>query len=182
MSRIGIKSIPIPDSVKVNMGSGLMNVNGPKGVLDITIPIGISTKIEDGILMVERNDNSKRTRSFHGLARSLIKNSIIGVTDGFTKVLQIIGTGYKAEIIGTDKIKLTLGYSHPIEFSLPNGVEAKVEDRGTTLSLHSIDKQLVGETAAKIRELRKPDAYKGKGVRYLNEVLRLKPGKAGAKK
>ncbi len=182
MSRIGIKPISIPESVKVNLAGASMNVKGPKGDLDISIPEGISTKIEDGSLLVQRSSNSKKTRSFHGLTRSLINNSIIGVTDGFTKVLLISGTGYKAELMGSDKIKLTLGYSHPIEFALPKEVEAQVEDRGTKLSLLSIDKQLVGETAAKIRELRKPDAYKGKGVKYHDEVLRLKPGKAGAKK
>lgn len=182
MSRIGIKPISIPDNVKVNLVGASMNVKGPKGALDISIPQGISAKIEDGSLLVERSANSKKIRSFHGLTRSLINNSIIGVTDGFTKVLHIIGTGYKAELVGSDKVKLTLGYSHPIDFPLPKGVEAQVEDRGTKLSLHSIDKQLVGEIAAKIRELRKPDAYKGKGVRYHDEVLRLKPGKAGAKK
>lgn len=182
MSRIGIKPISIPDNVKVNLSGSLINIKGPKGSLDVSIPDGISTKIDDGSLLVERSNNTKKTRSFHGLTRSIINNTIIGVTDGFTKVLLISGTGYKADLVGSDKIKLSLGYSHPIEFPLPKEVEAKVEDRGTKLSLHSIDKQLVGEVAAKIRELRKPDAYKGKGVRYEDEVLRLKPGKAGAKK
>ncbi len=104
---------------------------------------------------------------------------MIGVSEGFTKVLEIIGTGYKAELVGKDKLILTLGYSHPIEFPLPKGIDATVEDRGTKLSLHSIDKQLVGEIAARIRKLRLPDSYKGKGVRYLGEELKLKPGKAG---
>lgn len=182
MSRIGIKSITIPEGVNLNLANNLLNVKGPKGALDVEIPEGISAKIEDGSVTVERSSNTKRVRSFHGLARSLINNSITGVTDGFTKVLEITGTGYKAELLGKDKLKLTLGYSHPIEFPLPKGIEAQIEDRGTKLSLHSIDKQLVGEIAAKIRQLRKPDAYKGKGVKYLGEILRLKPGKAGAKK
>lgn len=182
MSRIGIKSIKIPDGVNLNLAGNILNVKGPKGTLDVRIPEGISTKIEDGAVSVERLSNTKKVRSYHGLARAMINNSIKGVTDGFTKLLEITGTGYKAELMGKDKLKLTLGYSHPIEFPLPEGIEAQVEDRGTKLSLHSINKQLVGEIAAKIRQLRKPDAYKGKGVKYSNEILRLKPGKAGAKK
>ena len=179
MSRIGIKSIKVPDGVTVSEAKGSMSFKGPKGDLSLDIPLGINTKVEENQIYVERTGNTKRIKAFHGMTRALINNSVIGVSEGFTKVLEIIGTGYKADLKGKDKLILNLGYSHPIEFDLPKGVEATVEDRGTKLSLSSIDKQLVGEIAARIRKLRKPDAYKGKGVRYMGEQLKLKPGKSG---
>ena len=182
MSRIGRKSIKLPDKVNVETKKSVIHVKGPKGELSIDLPSGIKTNIDDGNVEVTRSSEDKQTRAYHGLVRSLLQNSIIGVSDGFTKTLEIVGTGYKAEMAGSDGLKLTLGYSHPIDFKLPKGIEAKIEDRGTVLKLEGIDKQIVGETAAKIRKLRKPDAYKGKGVRYQGEQLRLKPGKAGAKK
>ncbi len=144
MSRIGVKPIKIPDGVTINSVKGSLSVKGPKGDLNVEIPHGISAKVEENEVLVERDNNSKRNRAFHGLTRALINNSVIGVSEGFTKVLEIIGTGYKAELVGKDKLILTLGYSHPIEFPLPKGIDATVEDRGTKLSLHSIDKQLVG--------------------------------------
>jgi len=182
MSRIGRKSIKLPEKVNIETKNSVINVKGPKGELSIDVPSGIKTSIDDGNVMVTRSSEDKQTRANHGLVRSLLQNSIIGVSDGFTKTLEIVGTGYKAEMAGSDTLKLTLGFSHPIDFKLPKGIEAKIEDRGTLLMIEGIDKQIVGETAAKIRKLRKPDAYKGKGVRYKGEELRLKPGKAGAKK
>ncbi|MGI9553898.1 MAG: 50S ribosomal protein L6 [Thermodesulfobacteriota bacterium] len=182
MSRIGRKSIKLPDKVNVESKNNVIHVKGPKGELSVSLPDGIITNIDDGTVEVTRKNEDKQTRAFHGLTRSLLLNSIVGVSEGFTKTLEIVGTGYKAEAAGSDGLKLTLGYSHSIDFKLPKGVEAKIEERGTLLTLEGIDKQIVGETAAKIRKLRKPDAYKGKGVRYKGEELRLKPGKAGAKK
>lgn len=182
MSRIGRKQIKLPDGVNIETKNKELFVNGPKGKLSVDIPEGIKTSIEDGAIQVQRENNQKRTKAFHGLVRSLILNSVTGVSEGFSKTLEIVGTGYKAELDGKDKLKLTLGFSHPVNFKLPDGVTAKVEERGTVLVLEGIDKQVVGETAANIRKIRKPDPYKGKGVRYRGEKLRLKPGKAGAKK
>ena len=181
MSRIGRKSITVPDSVKIDNKNGTLHVNGPKGEIKVKIPQGIEMNISDGSINITRNSEDKRVKAFHGLTRSLIENAIIGVSEGFTKILEIVGTGYKAELNGKDQLKMSLGYSNPIDFKLPSNVEAKVEDRGTVLILEGIDKQLVGETAARVRKLRKPDSYKGKGVRYRGETLRLKPGKAGGK-
>ena len=182
MSRIGRKQIKVPDGVNIETKNNVISVKGPKGLLNVNIPEGIKTTLEDGAIQVQRENNQKKTRAYHGLVRSLLLNSVTGVTEGFSRTLEIVGTGYKAELNGKDKLKLTLGFSHPVDFNLPEGVSAKVEDRGTLLILEGIDKQVVGETAANIRKIRKPDPYKGKGVRYKGEELRLKPGKAGAKK
>lgn len=181
MSRIGRKQINIPENVKIENKAGLLHVNGPRGELTVKIPEGIEVNLSDSVLGVIRKSEEKKVRSFHGLTRSLIENAVLGVSEGFIKTLEIVGTGYKAELSGNDQLKMSLGYSNPIDFKLPSNVTAKVEDRGTVLILESIDKQLVGETAARVRKLRLPDAYKGKGVRYKGEQLRLKPGKAGGK-
>lgn len=180
MSRIGTKPVVIPDGVTATPRRGAIEIKGPKGSLKVTVPEGIKAVLEDGTVVVSRQSEEKRIKSFHGLTRSLINNSVIGVSEGFTKVLRITGTGYKADLLGKTGLRLSLGYSHPVDFALPQGIEATVEERGTLLSLHGIDKQLVGETAARIRKIRPPDSYKGKGVRYEGEKLRLKPGKAGA--
>ncbi len=182
MSRIGRKPVNLPEGVNVETKNNEVLVKVPKGQLNVTVPQGITTTLEDGSIQVDRENNLKKTKAFHGLVRSLLLNSVTGVTEGFSKTLEIVGTGYKAELNGKDKLKLTLGFSHAVDFALPQGVTATVEDRGTLLTLAGIDKQIVGETAANIRKIRKPDAYKGKGVRYKVEELRLKPGKAGAKK
>ena len=182
MSRIGRKPIKLPEGVNIEAKNNEIMVKGPKGELNVEVPRGITAKVEDGLIQVDRENNQKRTRAFHGMVRSLLLNSVTGVTEGFSKTLEIVGTGYKAELNGKDKLKLTLGFSHVVDFNLPKGVTAAVEDRGTLLTLQGIDKQVVGETAANIRKIRKPDPYKGKGVRYKGEELRLKPGKAGAKK
>ncbi len=182
MSRIGMKPVVIPDGVKATPKRGAIEIRGPKGSLEVPVPEGIKAALQDGTVVVSRQSEEKRIKSFHGLTRSLINNSVIGVSEGFTKVLRITGTGYKADLVGKTGLRLSLGYSRPVDFSLPQGVDAAVEERGTLLSLHGIDKQLVGETAARIRKIRPPDSYKGKGVRYEGEKLKLKPGKAGAAK
>ncbi len=182
MSRIGVKPVVIPDGVTVTPGQESIEIKGPKGSLEVPLPEGIKAVVEDGAVVVSRQSDQKRIKSFHGLTRSLINSSVTGVSEGFTKVLRITGTGYKADPAGKNGLRLLLGYSHPVDFSLPGGVEATLEERGTLLSLHGADKQLVGETAARIRKIRPPDSYKGKGVRYEGERLRLKPGKAGAAK
>lgn len=182
MSRIGTKPVVMPDGVTATLKRGSLGVKGPKGALEVAVPEGIEARVDDGAIVISRKSEEKRIRAFHGLVRSLVSNSVTGVHEGFTKVLRITGTGYKAELSGKNALRLTLGYSHPVDFPLPDGIEATVEERGTLLSVHGIDKQLVGETAARIRKVRKPDSYKGKGVRYADEQLKLKPGKAGAAK
>ncbi len=181
MSRIGRKPITVPDGVKINLRKSLVEIEGGKGKLSWDIPDGINAKIEDEKILIERRNDEKRIKALHGLARSIISNMVTGVSDGFTRTLEIVGVGYRAEAVGKNEIKFNLGYSNPVEFTLPEGVSADVEERGTRVILRGIDKQVVGQTAARIRELRPPDAYKGKGIRYSYEKLRLKPGKAGAK-
>ncbi|MFQ5787503.1 MAG: 50S ribosomal protein L6 [Thermodesulfobacteriota bacterium] len=181
MSRIGIKPIKIPSEVKVESRNGTIEVSGPKGKLSRNIPEGIMTEIDADLLNVKRSNDEKSIRALHGLTRSLIANMVTGVTDGFSISLEIVGVGYKAELAEKNKIKFSLGYSKQIEFPLPDGISAEIEDRGTKLIVMGIDKERVGETAARIRKLRKPDAYKGKGIKYKDEKLKLKPGKAGVK-
>jgi len=175
MSRIGKKPIPLPSGVKVQIGANL-EVNGPKGKLTVPIPPGISVHQADGKLEVKRA--SDEHAALHGLTRALAANAVQGVSGGFTKELDIVGIGYRADVKG--KIAtFTLGYSHPIELLLPDGVDLKI-DKQTHLVLSGHDRQLLGQVAANIRALRKPDPYKNKGVRYTGEVLRKKVGKTGA--
>lgn len=181
MSRIGKIPVSLPDKVDISRSGDLLTVKGPKGELPVRIPEGVRVEVADGVVRV-KTAGEKRLKAFCGLVRMLIANSVQGVTEGFSRTLEIVGTGYKAELSGKDGLKMSLGYSHPVSFPLPAGVVAKVEARGTRLTLEGIDKQVVGETAAKIRKLREPDAYKGKGVRFSGEEVRLKPGKSGAKK
>ncbi|MBX3298334.1 MAG: 50S ribosomal protein L6 [Acidobacteria bacterium] len=185
MSRVGKKPITIPAGVTVTIAGSEIEVKGPKGTLKTPIPQGISFKQEDGSLVAERADD--HMAAFHGLARALANNAIVGVTEGFTKEMDIVGVGYKAEVQGK-KLVFALGYSHPVEYVLPDGVEAKAErvntktninQYQTTLTLTGIDKQKLGQVAAELNRLRKPDAYKGKGVRYADKYYRLKPGKTG---
>ena len=185
MSRVGKKPITIPSGVTVTINDSAMEVKGPKGTLSTPIPTGVSFKQEDGILTAERASNDQA--AFHGLARALANNAVVGVTEGFTKDLDIVGVGYKADVQGK-KIVFALGYSHPIEYPLPAGIDAKAErvntktsinQYQTTITLSGIDKQLLGQVAAELNRLRKPDAYKGKGVRYADKYYRLKPGKTG---
>src|SRR5690242_19924316 len=175
MSRIGKKPIPLPSGVKVQIGANL-EVNGPKGKLSVPIPAGISIQQADGKLEVKRA--SDEHAALHGLTRALAANAVQGVSGGFTKELDIVGIGYRADVKGK-VATFTLGYSHPIEFLLPEGVDLKI-DKQTHLVVSGYDRQMVGQVAANIRALRKPDPYKNKGVRYTGEALRKKVGKTGA--
>ncbi len=176
MSRIGKLPIPIPSGVALESKVESVEVKGPKGKLSVPIPRGITVKTEDGTVFVHRADDSKPQRAFHGLTRALLANAITGVASGYERVLEIIGTGYRAEASG-NKMTLALGYSHPVDFVLPEGVSAQIE-KNTVVTLAGIDKQLLGQVAANLRALRPPDAYKGKGIRYRGEQIKLKPGKA----
>lgn len=185
MSRIGKKVITIPKGVTVTIHDRELEVKGAKGVLKTPIPEGISFKIDGDQLQAERTSDD--LAALHGLARALANNAIVGVTEGFSKQMDVVGVGFKVDA-QAKKIVLALGYSHPIEFPLPEGVEAKAErltTKGsiqqyqTTLTLSSIDKQKLGQVAAELHKLRKPDAYKGKGVRYADVPIKLKPGKTG---
>jgi large subunit ribosomal protein L6 len=177
MSRVGRKVLPLPKGVTVSQKAGAISVKGPKGELSKPLPEGISVKTEADKLQVLRADDSRQNRSKHGLIRAHLANMVKGVTDGWNRELEINGVGYRAEVAG-DTINMALGYSHPIAFKLPKGVTAKVEKNRVTLS--SADRDLVGQTAAKVRELRPPEPYKGKGVKYVEEVIKRKVGKAGA--
>ena len=185
MSRVGKKPITIPTGVTVTINDSALEVKGPKGTLSTPVPNGVSFKQEDGTLIAERTDDS--FKAFHGLARALANSAVVGVTEGFTREMDVVGVGYKADVQGR-KINFSLGYSHPIEYPLPDGIDAKTERVGTktsinqyqlTITLTGIDKQKLGQVAAELNRLRKPDAYKGKGVRYADRIYKLKPGKTG---
>ena len=179
MSRIGNKVIPVPSTVKVQISGNLVEVQGPKGKMSNTVPDGIRFELKEGQLVALRSAETKQQRALHGLARSLVANAVKGVTDGFQKELEIVGIGYRAEARGKS-IVFSLGFSHPIDFQIPTGITIAVEKQ-TRLVISGIDKQKVGQTAATIRSLRKPDPYKNKGIRYAGEVLKKKVGKTGAK-
>ena len=178
MSRIGRLPISVPSGVSVDIDGSTVTVKGPKGTLshEVASPIEVA-KDEDGTLTVTRPNDERLSRSLHGLTRTLVSNMVVGVTDGYTKALEISGTGYRVVAKGTD-LEFALGYSHPIVIEAPEGISFAVESP-TKFSVSGIDKQQVGEVAAKLRKLRKPDPYKGKGVRYAGEVIRRKAGKAG---
>jgi large subunit ribosomal protein L6 len=175
MSRVGNKPIPLPKGVTISVGEQLQ-VEGPKGKLTVPIPAGIKIKQENGIVQIARDGDEQA--ALHGLTRALAANAVNGVSTGFTRELDIVGIGFRADVKGRIAT-FTLGYSHPIEVLLPDGVDLKI-DKQTHLVLTSFDKQLLGQTAANIRALRKPDPYKNKGIRYTGEVLRKKVGKTGA--
>lgn len=177
MSRIGDQSIEIPDGVEVHVDGSQVTVEGPVGELTDELPETVSIEIVDGEVQVERPDDSRESRSHQGLARSLISNMVEGVAEGFTKELEINGVGYRAEEHG-DYLRFDLGFSHPILFELPDQVEVSLESQ-TELELKSPDKELLGQIAAKIRNLRPPEPYKGKGIKYKDEQIRRKVGKAG---
>ena len=177
MSRIGKLPIPVPSGVNATIDGRSVTVAGPKGTLSLDVAEPITVTEEDGSLIVARPDDEGPSKALHGLTRSLVNNMVVGVTDGFTKTLEIVGTGYRVTAKGTD-LEFALGYSHPITVKAPEGITFAVETPNK-FSVTGIDKQLVGETAANIRKLRKPEPYKGKGVRYENEVIRRKAGKAG---
>jgi large subunit ribosomal protein L6 len=178
MSRIGKAPIPVPSGVDVSISDTAVTVKGPKGELSREIPGGISLRQDGDTLVVERPDDERRSRAMHGLVRSLVNNMVIGVTDGFRKELDIVGVGYRAAAQGKNKLDMSLGFSHPVVVEAPDGIEFVVP-APTRIEIHGIDKQLVGQVAADIRALRKPEPYKGKGVRYVDERVRRKAGKAG---
>ena len=180
MSRIGRKPIDVPGNISVEIGDGMIRVKGPKGELKWAYPNGIKVSFDGGKILLERSVDSKVERALHGLARSIISNMVIGVTQGYQKVLDIVGVGYKAQVAG-NKLVFALGYSHPIQFQLPEGIKASVDTKQIQITLNGIDKQELGQIAGSLRALRLPDAYKGKGIRYAGERIKLKVGKAGKK-
>ncbi len=178
MSRIGRLPIPVPSGVDVAIDGRTVNVKGPKGALSHTVAAPITVdRDEDGTLRVTRPDDERESRALHGLSRTLIANMITGVTEGYTKTLEIVGVGYRVQARGSD-LEFALGFSHPVPVKAPEGISFAVESP-TRLRVTGIDKQQVGEVAAKIRKIRKPDPYKGKGVRYQGEVVKRKVGKTG---
>ena len=179
MSRIGNKPIPLPKDVKYTVQGNTVLVEGPKGKLTTLLAKGISLKTEDGHLVAQRENDAQAP--LHGLTRALVANAVEGVTQGWSKDLDIVGIGYRAEMKGKGTVVFTLGYSHPIEFPLPAGIEVVIDPKQTRLTVRGIDRQKVGQVAADMRSLRKPDPYKNKGVRYAGERLKKKVGKTGAK-
>ena len=179
MSRIGKKPIALPKGVTVKIEGNTVAVQGPKGKLDTQVPAGIKVEQQDGHLVALRENDSQA--ALHGLARALVNNAVEGVTKGWTRELEIVGIGYRAEMKGKGTVVFTLGYSHPIEYPLPSGIEVVVDPKQTRLSVTGIDRQKVGQVAAEMRSLRPPDPYKNKGVRYAGERLKKKVGKTGAK-
>ena len=177
MSRIGKLPVPVAKNVDITVDGSNVRVKGPKGQLERTFPVGMSFTVEDGKITVVRPNDEKQNRALHGLSRSLLSNMVVGVSEGFTKTLELQGVGYRATQAGKG-ITLAVGYSHPVEVAPPDGIELEVE--GTTkVHVRGIDKELVGQVAANIRKIRKPEPYKGKGIRYLGEYVRRKAGKAG---
>lgn len=179
MSRIGKKPIAVPKGVTVKVLDGAVEVQGPKGKLRQPFPAGINFELTDGHLQARPTSENPELGKFHGLARSLVANAVAGVTEGFKKELDIVGVGYRAELKGKQVI-FALGYSHPVVFDVPTGIDVAIEKQ-THITVTGVDRQLVGQVAANIRRLRKPDPYKQKGVRYTGEVLKKKAGKTGAK-
>jgi large subunit ribosomal protein L6 len=178
MSRIGKKPIPIPKGVTVKVGPDEVEIQGPKGTLTQKLPPGISVELSDGQLRAVMSRSDQELGKFHGLARSLVANGVRGVFEGFKRELDIVGIGYRGEVRGR-QVVFALGYSHPVVFDVPPGVEIAIEKQ-THVTVTGVDRQLVGQVAANIRALRKPDPYKQKGVRYTGEVLKKKVGKTGA--
>jgi large subunit ribosomal protein L6 len=181
MSRIGKAPIPVPNGVTVTINGADVKVKGPKGELSRTIRPEIKIKQEDGKLIVERSSEDRFVRSLHGLSRTLVANMVKGVSEGFTRNLEIVGVGYRAAVEGK-KLVMQLGYSHPVEIPMPPGVDVAVDKKATTITLTAFDKQVLGDVASDIRSRRPPEVYKGKGIKYQNEVIRRKAGKAAGKK
>ena len=178
MSRIGKSPIPVPSGVDVALEGRRVTVKGPKGTLERELPGSITVRQDGDTLLVERPDDERQTRAMHGLVRSLVNNMVVGVTDGFTKQLEIIGVGYRATAKGPDALDLALGFSHPVTVNAPAGITFEVPSPNR-IDVKGSDKEVVGQVAADIRKLRKPEPYKGKGVRYAGEHVRRKAGKAG---
>jgi large subunit ribosomal protein L6 len=180
MSRIGKMPIAIPDKVKIEPKGSAVEVTGPLGKLTQVLPPGITVKIEKNQALVEKTDQAgEKGSALHGLGRSLVQNAVIGVTQGFKKELEIVGLGYRAQVAG-DKLTMTLGFAHPVEFKLPPGIKVTIDPKMTILSITGSDAYMVGETAARIRRLKKPEPYKGSGIKYVGEHIIRKAGKAAA--
>ncbi len=177
MSRIGRAPIPVPNEVEVRVEGQRVTVRGPRGTLERVLPPDITVRQDDGVLRVERPDDERTHRALHGLTRTLVSNMVVGVTEGFSKELEIVGVGYRATAQGPTTLELALGFSHPVRVEAPEGVTFEVP-APTRITVRGIDKESVGQVAANIRKLRKPEPYKGKGVRYAGEVVRRKAGKA----
>lgn len=177
MSRIGTTPVEVPSGVEITIDKQHIVVKGPKGELSRDLPYGVTAKMDDNQIIIERNTNSRKDRSLHGLCRSLVNNMVIGVTEGYEKKLEIVGTGYRVLAKGKD-LEFQLGFSHPVEVKAPEGITFNVES-ATAFSVSGIDKELVGEIAARIRKQKKPEPYKGKGIRYAGENILRKAGKAG---
>jgi large subunit ribosomal protein L6 len=180
MSRIGKAPITVPGGVDVSIAGPDVTVKGPKGTLSRTLPGAITVRHDDGRLVVERPNDDRQNRSLHGLSRTLVSNMVVGVTDGFTKELEIIGVGYRAEATSPTSLRLALGFSHPVVMTAPEGITFECPSQ-TRVIVRGIDKEIVGQVAANIRSIRKPEPYKGKGVRYLGEKVVRKAGKTGKK-
>jgi large subunit ribosomal protein L6 len=180
MSRIGRMPIPVPSGTKVQIQDGTLVAEGPRGRVTQTLFEGYPVKIEDGVITVERPGETGPERAKHGLLRALVANAVQGVSAGFTKQLDIVGVGYRAEVKGP-QVQFALGYSHPVLYDIPEGIKIEIEAKANRVTVSGADRQKVGQVAAEIRSLRRPDPYKGKGIKYTNEVLRRKVGKAGGK-
>jgi len=176
MSRVGKNPVSIPSGVTVTVADGAVKVKGPKGELSQALVHGITAAVEDGSVVFSRPDESKQSRASHGLVRALVNNMVTGVSQGFEKKLEVIGVGYRADVKGSQLV-MNLGYSHPINYDIPKGVAVDV-DKQNVITIQGIDKQQVGQVAAEVRAFRSPDSYKGKGVRYQGEYIRLKTGKS----
>jgi large subunit ribosomal protein L6 len=177
MSRIGKTPVAVPAGVDVSVSGSTVEVKGPKGTLSRDLPEQVSLSQDDGTLILERSDDSREARALHGLTRSLVNNMVIGVSEGFSKQLEIVGVGYRAAAKGKDELELQLGFSHPVSVKAPEGIEFDVPQQ-TQINVIGIDKQVVGQVAADIRALKKPEPYKGKGIRYAGEHIIRKAGKA----
>ncbi len=180
MSRIGKKPIELPKGVDIKIDGRNISVKGPKGSLSWEHPERLSVKVDAGVMTVERADETKQVRALHGLSRSLLNNMVLGVSAGYQRVMELVGVGLRATAV-PGKLNLALGFSHPVEFNLPDGVTAEVDKKQTTITLNGIDKQKLGQTVADLRSLRPPDAYKGKGIRNQGERIKLKAGKSSKK-
>jgi|MudIll2142460700_1097286.scaffolds.fasta_scaffold84916_4 large subunit ribosomal protein L6 len=180
MSRIGKNPIPVPKGVEVQVDGGVVKIKGPKGTLTQALPPGISAAAEGTSVVVSRGNDEKDTRALHGLVRALLANAVAGVTAGFKRELDIVGVGYKAEVKSPREVMFSLGFSHQVSYKVPDGISVSYDAKANRLTIEGIDKQRVGQVAAEIRGIRPPDIYKGKGVRYADEHIKLKAGKTGA--